>query len=525
MSEAPLFVARGIRKAFPGVQALDGVDFEVRAGEIHALLGVNGAGKSTLVKVMSGAYAPDGGELLLRGQRFAPRTTAEAMRQGIVVVYQERTLIPHLSAAQNILLGSEPTRFGVVDERSILATAQALAHQLGVRLDLRQEVRRLGAGERQLVDILRVLHSRPVVLILDEPTAALSQSETARLFTILRGFRAQGIGIVFVSHRLDEVFALCDRVTVLRDGRVISSTAISAITKREVIRLMVNREVELEGIAPRAAVVGEPLLELRGLSGAGFREVSLALHPGEVVGLGGAVGAGCTALLETIVGHRRRQDGRVLLRGREVSFASPAQAAAQGVVLLPEKRSEKGLIEQLSLRENLTLPSLRRFSRLGLIRRRQEAQGAQRVVDRLRVVPPSLGFQVRNLSGGNKQKVVFGKWLLAFEQVQGVAFLFDEPTEGVDVGVKAEMWGIIRELARGGAGVVVASSELEELTALSDRIYVMRAGRLAREVRPGEVSHNDLLRLMLSEETTGEGLAAPGAGPAAGVESHPEGVR
>ncbi|HEY8477580.1 MAG TPA: sugar ABC transporter ATP-binding protein, partial [Chloroflexota bacterium] len=360
-----LFEARHIRKTFPGVQALAGVDFDVRPGEIHALLGVNGAGKSTLVKVISGAYAPDAGEMVLRGQRFAPRSTTEAIQRGVAVVYQERTLIPSLTAAQNVLLGVEPTHLGVLDERRALLLAREIAERLGVDLDLSQEVRKLGAGERQIVDILRVLRGNPALIILDEPTAALTRRETDRLFALLRGFRERGMGVVFVSHRLDEVFAICDRATVLRDGRVVATAPLAELTKRDVVRLMVSEDVATVSTpACGATVDGEVLLQLVGLSGQGFQSVDVEVRRGEVVGLAGAVGAGCTALLETIVGFRQPSGGRIVHRGHGVRLASPADAAARGIVLLPEKRSEKGLIERLSVRVNLALPSLRRFSRL-----------------------------------------------------------------------------------------------------------------------------------------------------------------
>lgn len=499
MSIESLFEVRGVTKTFPGVRALSGVDFRVEAGEIHALLGVNGAGKSTLVKIISGVYPPDSGEMLLDGKLFKPRSVAGAIDNGIAVVYQERTLIPHLTVAENALLGYEPSRLGALNDRKLRADAQELVEKLGIRLDLDQEVRKLGEGERQLVDILRILRGRAKVLILDEPTAALTQTETERLFGVLRRFQEQGMGIVFVSHRLDEVFAITDRITVLRDGKVVNTIRTNAVSKQDLSQLMVNRELALGEHPEQGEVsVGEVLLETRDLSGTGFKDCSLEVKQGEIIGMAGAMGAGRTEILETIGGVRHPEGGTILLRDKEVIFRSPEQAVASGVVLVPEKRAEKGLITRLSVRDNLALPSLRQFSRLGVVVSHKETQSVHSIVEMLSIATPGIGAKVRNLSGGNQQKVVFGKWLLAFQEVQDIIFLFDEPTEGVDVGVKAEMWGIIRDLAQRGASVIVASSELEELMNLSDRIYVMREGRIVEQNYPSETTQERLLHSMLA---------------------------
>lgn len=502
MSTESLFEAREITKSFPGVRALSGVDFQVEPGEIHALVGVNGAGKSTLVKIMSGVYAADNGEMLLDGEAFRPRSVAQAIEHGIAIVYQERTLIPHLTVAENALLGYEPTRLGTLNDRKLRATAQELVERLGVRLDLDQEVRKLGEGERQLVDILRILRGRAKVIILDEPTAALTQTETERLFGVLRRFREQGMGIIFVSHRLDEVFAITDRITVLRDGKVVSTTRTNAITKQDLSQLMVNREIALDDPGEREASTEEILLEARNLSGPGFKDCSFEVKRGEIIGMAGAIGAGRTEVLETIAGVRRPERGTILLRDKEVAPRSPEQAVANGIVLVPEKRAEKGLIDRLSVRDNLALPSLRQFSRFSVVASRREAQSVRGIVERLSIASPGIGAKVRNLSGGNQQKVVFGKWLLTFQEVRDVVFLLDEPTEGVDVGVRAEMWGIIRDLARRGAGVIVASSELEELMHLSDRIYVMREGRIVGHSRTRETTQEEVLHSMLATVET-----------------------
>lgn len=502
MSDAgPLFEVVGISKAYPGVQALDHVDFDLMAGEIHALVGVNGAGKSTLVKIMVGAERPDGGTMRLRGRELRPRSTLEAMSHGIAAVHQERTLVPHLTVPENIFLGDEPGRLGVINNAEMKAKALELIRRFGIDLPLNTEALFLGAGERQLVDILKALRAHPSVLILDEPTAALSKSEAERLFITMRNLAAEGIGIVFVSHRLDEIFNLADRITVLRDGRRVATKAVSAVSQNEVIRLMVNRDVTYESVCITDRQGGEVLLELIDFSGERFENVSFCVHAGEVVGLAGVVGAGRTELLETIIGFRPVRRGLLKLRGAEARFRSPEQAVEQGIWLVPEKRTEKGLLEPLTVRENIVLPSLKRFTHIGVVSQAEESRAAQNIVNTLRIVTAGLDFKARNLSGGNKQKVVFGKWLLAAQDVRGKIFLFDEPTEGVDVGVKAEMWVLIRDLAARGAGVIVAASEMEELMYLSDTIVALRGGQVVGQVSRAEADHEKLLNWMMADAT------------------------
>lgn len=504
----PLLEMRNIRKSYRGVQALRGVDFTLLTGEIHAIVGANGAGKSTLAKIICGALQPDGGVMFLKGERVQFRTVAEAIRAGVVAVYQERTLIPHLTGAENMLLGQEPAAWGVLDDRALRTVAAALLARLGLSLDLDRPVKELGDGERQLIDILKALRGAPSVIVLDEPTASLSRPETERLFALLQTFKARGIGTVFVSHRLDEVFATADRVTVLRDGLRVATETRGATSKRDVIRMMVNRDVSAErgfrGILDGAP----PLLELRAFTDERFRDVNLVVRKSEVVGLAGVIGAGRTELLEAIVGFRRHRSGELWLRGRRTRIRAPLEAIARGLALVPEKRAEKALFERMTVRENLAAPALRRFAPVLVVDSRLEVAAVRRVVEALRIVTPHLELPVRQLSGGNKQKIAFGKWLLGGEEVEDRIFLFDEPTEGVDVGVKAEMWEIILDLARRGAGVLLASSELEELTYLCHRIYVMRHGRIVGEGHPNGLGHARLLRLMLTDERGQDTMAA-----------------
>lgn len=528
VATTPVLQLKGIYKAYPGVQALKGVDFEVAAGEVHALVGANGAGKSTLVKVIGGSVSPDAGTLHFKGHPVALASSADGIRLGIIVVHQERTLIPHLTGAENILLGHEPGRLGIIHARLLREQALALSRQFQLEVPLEIPVQRLGEGERQLIDLLKALSRRPAVLVLDEPTAALSIAETERLFALIARLKASGIGILFVSHRLDEVFRIADRITVLRDGVVAGTGVARELTPRDVVRLMVNRDLEqyerrtlpaagtpAPGATGAYRAAGVPLLETVSLSGQRFSGVSIRVYPGEVVGLAGIVGSGRTELLETLVGFRPASGGSLRLEGRSVSIRSPRHAVALGLALVPERRSEKSLFERLVLRENLSMPVLRRFSRRGIVRRRAEVEATGRIVQTLRIVAPGPEVQVRNLSGGNKQKVSFGKWLVAGDGQSGERrlFLFDEPTEGVDVSAKVEIWGIIRELAHSGAGVLFASSELDEVVALSDRVYVMRAGRVVREVTGAQIDQHYLLHWMLGVED--EEVPAP-AGPLTG---------
>ncbi len=487
----------GLSKSYPGVTALDNVDFALCSGEIHALLGVNGAGKSTLVKIICGAEAADAGVMKLRDQELRPRNTAEAMRHGIVVVYQERTLIPHFTVAENILLGVEPVRVGMIKRRDLLRQAETLLQRLQVNLNLNTEVINLGAGQQQLVDIVRALRSEPQVMVLDEPTAALSHAETAHLFDLLRQFKKQGIGIIFVSHRLDEVFEISDSVTILRDGRVVSTGPISEYTPARVTHDIVGRNVPTLN-SDLNTTGGPVLLETQGLSGPGFSDVDLRLAAGEVVGLAGVVGAGRTEVLETLVGFRRSEQGTLLLQNRPVKITSPENAIRHGIILVPDKRIEKGLLNRMTVLENLSVSSLRRYStRLGWIRGRKMHDAASSVVDKLRIMTPSLNTAVQSLSGGNKQKVVFGKWLASSDDVKGKIFMFDEPTEGVDIGARADMWVIIRNLASQGAAVLVTSSDIDELMAISDRLYVMRQGLVLSEGCKQDFTHDSILQLMM----------------------------
>lgn len=498
-----LLEARDIVKTYPGVRALDHVDFTLERAQIHALVGMNGAGKSTLVKIIAGAEKPDRGSIFLDGQPLHLSHARDASQHGIVVVHQERTLIRHLSVAENILLGIEPSQLGIINNQLLRQRARELLESLGISdLDIDADVEKLGAGQQQLVDIARALRTSPKAIVLDEPTASLSAGETEHLFDTLRRFKERDVGIIFVSHHLDEVFEIADHITILRDGKVVSTGPIAAYKPEDVPRLIVGREIA-ETSSEYVDASGKPvLLEVRNLSGEGFYEVSLEVHAGEVVGLAGVVGAGRTELLESLVGYRSVRNGTILVRGEPKRIHTPQQAIQYGLILVPEKRMEKGLLMRLDVLENLTAACLPQYSPGGIVSERGLQQVANDVVRRLSIVTPSLRTNVGNLSGGNKQKVVFGKWLAASEDVGEKIFLLDEPTEGIDVGTRAEMWNIIRRLAAQGAGVVVATSDLEELMVLADRIYIMRAGTVVSSGKRADFTQELVLQHMLGATET-----------------------
>jgi len=493
-----LLEARDIVKTYPGVRALDHVDFTIERAQIHALVGMNGAGKSTLVKIIAGVEKPDHGSIFLEGQPLHLSHARDASQYGIVVVHQERTLIRHLSVAENILLGIEPSQLGIINNQLLRQRARELLESLGISdLDIDADVEKLGAGKQQLVDIARALRTSPKVIVLDEPTASLSAGETEHLFDTLRQFKERDVGIIFVSHHLDEVFEIADHITILRDGKVVSTGAITAYKPEDVPRLIVGHEIA-ETTSDYVDATGKSvLLEVQHLWGEGFYDVSLKVHAGEVVGLAGVVGAGRTELLESLVGYRDVRSGTILIKGEPKRIRTPQQAIRNGLILVPEKRMEKGLLMRLDVLENLTVACLPHHSPGGIVSERGLRQTASDIVKRLGIVTPSLRTNIGNLSGGNKQKVVFGKWLAASADVQGKIFLLDEPTEGIDVGARAEMWNIIRRLAAQGAGVVVATSDLEELMVLADRIYIMRAGRVVCSGRRPDFTQETVLQHML----------------------------
>jgi len=494
----PLLEMRGIRKRYPGVLALDDVSLDVRAGEVHALVGENGAGKSTLMKVLAGAESRDAGEILLRGEPIAIATPQDALNLGINVIYQEFNLVPHLSVAENIYLGREPGAAmpGFINFRRLYDGAQETMASLGVSVDVHQEVGRLSVAQQQMVEIARATSRNSTVIVMDEPSATLTEHELQNLFALIRELQGRGVGVVYISHRLEEIFTIADRVTVLRDGRKVATLPVADTDRNELIRLMVGRELK-ESIPKRPAEIGEVLLQARGLTREGaFRDVSFEVRRGEVLGIGGLIGAGRTEVARALFGADRLDAGEVLWQGKPVRFRSPRDAIAAGIGLVPEDRKTLGLILNMVVRENITLAHLDLLSLLGFVKRRQEGVVAREYIDSLGIRTPSGEQEVRNLSGGNQQKVVLAKWLFTNSQL----LILDEPTRGIDVGSKVEIYELMNDLTARGSAVLMISSELPELLGMSDRILVMHEGRLAGELSAAEATQEAVMHLATGGE-------------------------
>ncbi|MFL6057537.1 MAG: sugar ABC transporter ATP-binding protein [Rubrobacteraceae bacterium] len=481
---------RGITKRFPGVTALDGVDFELEKGEVHVILGENGAGKSTLIKMLSGAYHPDEGEILLDGQRVEISSAAVAQSKGISTIYQEFNLVPQLTVAENIFLGRQPRWFGIVDRRQMRDEARGLLERIKVRVGLDDPVSTLGVAQRQMVEIAKALSLDARILIMDEPTASLSGQEVERLFEIVRGLKEEEVGVIFISHHLEEVTEIGDRVTVLRDGKMVGQVP-ATTDHQELVRMMVGRSIE-DQFPRRRPGVGEVLLEVKELSREGvLHDISFQVRAGEVVGIAGIVGAGRTELARAIFGADPLDSGEVWVEGRRIERFDPREAKHSGIGFITEDRQGQGIVPPLSVAENLALASLGRYTTAGLVNRKEQRSLAQKMIEELNIRTPSLEQEIRYLSGGNQQKVVIGKWLLADSKV----LIMDEPTRGIDVGAKVEIYELMNELTEEGAGILMISSDLPEVLGMSDRILVMAGGRITGELSREEASQENVMTL------------------------------
>lgn len=495
-SAVPLLEVRGVSRAYPGVQALDRVDLVVRAGEVHALVGENGAGKSTLSRIIAGIEPADTGVMLLEGAPYAPRDRRHAAACGVRIVLQELNLIPTLSVAENLFLENLPRRRGWVDYRRLHAeAAQALA-AVGLRgLAPGVPVGELGVGRQQLVEVAAGLAHACRLLILDEPTAALTDAERDLLFARLARLRASGVGVIYISHRLEEIRQVADRVTVLRDGRVAAGAPVAEVSREQIIRWMVGRDLR-EVYPPRTGSPGEVILEVRGLRrGEAVRGVSFSVRRGEILGFAGLMGAGRTELVRALFGADRADAGEVRLRSavRPLRFRSPAAAVRHGLALLTENRKEEGLLLPLGVRANTTLARLRAVARCGWLRPRAETAAAGRLAEQLAVRCRSLEQPVRELSGGNQQKVVMARWLHRDSDI----LIVDEPTRGIDVGARQEVHRCLDRLAAAGKAILMISSDLDELLGLCDRIAVVAAGRIVAEFARGAWSREAILTAAL----------------------------
>ncbi len=504
-----------IVKTFPGVRALDGVRLSVRAGEVHCLLGQNGAGKSTLIKVLSGAHQPDSGRIEWHGRDVSFGDPSAAMKAGIATIYQELDLVDGLTVADNVYLGNEPHRFGFVHRGQMRRQASEVLARLGHgEIPVTREVAKLPSAAKQIVSMARALSRRARLLVMDEPSAVLAHDEVANLFRVVRELTAAGIAVIYITHRLDEIREIGDRVTVLKDGRP-SAVDLDAKTTptSELVATMTGRAIEyvFPNRPERAASRdGTPLIEVAGLSLAGaFQDVSFTVHKGEIVGIAGLVGSGRSELLETVYGARRATAGTVRVDGESVPPGRVGAAVRRGLGLAPEERKAQALVLEDPVFRNLTLATFTRFARAGFTSAPAERTAANRVAQELAVRPAGVTRPVRTLSGGNQQKVVVGRWLLGGTRL----LLLDEPTRGVDVGARAELYQVIRRLADQGVGVLLVSSEVPEVLGLADRVLVMREGRLIHEAAAGELDEHDVLHMIMAGSLLEGATALEGTNP------------
>lgn len=499
----PLIRITELCKSYGGVHALAGVTLDIRAGEVHALCGENGAGKSTLIKVLSGVAAPDSGAVLLDGQPLPLGDVPATEARGVAVVHQESTVFPDLDAVDNLFVGREVRKWGgwLLDRAAMRRQTRALLARLGERIDPSRPVGELPVAQRQMIAMARALSRDCRLLIMDEPTASLSARETAVLLNLVRQFRSQGVSVLYVSHRLEEVFQVADRVTVLRDGQLVGTRETGGIDAGELIRMMVGREAaELVGRHEHAGTIGEAVLRVDGLTRTGaFRDITFAVRAGEVVGLAGLVGAGRSEVARAVFGIDDYDAGTVTVGGESVPRGSVAAAMARGVALVPEDRQHEGLVLPMRVGANLTLAVLASLARGGLIRRSRERELAEEQIRSLSIRTAGAGVAAETLSGGNQQKVVLGKWLATRPKV----LILDEPTRGVDVGAKAQLHRLIRQLAGEGLATLMISSELPEVLSISDRILVMREGRIAGELAGGTATPEQVLALALPDGREG----------------------
>jgi rhamnose transport system ATP-binding protein len=486
---------KGITKIFPGVKALDQVHFTLRKGEVHALMGENGAGKSTFIKVITGVHKADEGELLLDGKKTVWKNPLEAAVSGIAAVYQHPTSYPDLTVTENIFMGHEIVKNGIIQWQQMNLAASQLLKELGADFNSTDEMGALSVARQQMVEIAKALSAHARIIILDEPTAALTQNESEELYRIVDKLKADGVSIIFISHRFEDMYRLADRVTVFRDSRYIGTYETRGITNGELIKAMVGRE--LNDLFPKPAVsIGTEVLCVKNMSRTGyFKDISFSIHQGEILGLTGLVGAGRTEVAECICGITRPDHGGITLEGKTISIRKPADAIKNGIILLPEDRQKEGLIMEWGLGWNVTLPTLKKFSSYGLSNEKMEQEAAKQLLEEVDTKAVTIYDPASSLSGGNQQKVVVAK---ALGQKMKVVIM-DEPTKGVDVGAKAEIYQIMGELAKKGYAILLISSEMPEILGMCDRILVMCEGRISGELAAGEVSQENILKYAMKK--------------------------
>lgn len=487
---------KNIVKKYPGVLALNDVSISFQEGEVHALVGENGAGKSTLIKTATGAIAPTSGSIVVNGTEYTSFTPIISRENGIAVIYQEFNLVNDLSVAENVFLGNLPKKNGMVDQNCMVEESRKIFERLGITIDTRKTVRELTTGYQQLVEIAKALSCNTKILIMDEPSASLTTNEVEMLFKIVKQLQKEGVTIIYISHRLDEIFEISDRVSVLRDGQMIKTMNTADTNRQELISLMVGRD--LKETFPRLAedLKHEVVMEIEQLSGPGVKNVSMQIRRGEILGLGGLIGAGRTETAQIICGVSKKTGGKISYNGKEISPGSPKEAINMGIALAPEDRKKQGVMLHMSIAENIVFPSHDQISRFGILNKLKAGAIVSKYKDALRIKAPSVQQLVRNLSGGNQQKVVLAKWLAKSPDV----IILDEPTRGIDVGAKQEIYNIMKELAEAGKAVVMISSDMEELLGMSSRIIVFCEGRTVGELKQEEFSQESVLTMASAVE-------------------------
>ncbi|MCS6836608.1 MAG: sugar ABC transporter ATP-binding protein [Anaerolineae bacterium] len=489
-SSTPFLELKSISKAFPGVRALHEVSMAIQAGQVHALVGENGAGKSTLLRILCGVYQPDSGSIFINGTPISFNGPKSAVRAGIAMIHQELQLIPELNATQNIFLG-QPLSVGGVFKRENAMRQQArdILATLNVTLDMDSPVKRLSVAHRQLIEIARALLGQARIIAMDEPTSSLTPREFEVLLRVIGDLRAKGVGIIYVSHRLNEVFQVADVATVLRDGEKVADVALTDVSERDIVALMVGRDLHQQQHKSHRST--DCLLRVENVSwGKRVHEVSFDLHRGEILGIAGLVGSGRTELMHLIAGLRRPTSGQILLGGQITQFSSPRQAIRQGIGMLPEDRKGQGIVPMCSVATNVTLPTIGRYAPLGLVRSGQRRQAVHKVAQEVNLRPLNVDREIRNFSGGNQQKAILARWLNA----ESAILIFDEPTRGIDVGAKQEIYALMEALAERGKAILMVSSELPEILRLSDRVLVMRAGRAVALLERHELNEATIMQ-------------------------------
>lgn len=486
-----LLQMKNIHKTFPGVYALKAVDFELRAGEVHAILGENGAGKSTLIKILGGIYSADQGEIYIEGKKVEIREVTDAQKYGIAIIHQELVLVPYMTVAENIFLGREPMKGGFVNSAKMHEDAQRLIDSYGININAKSMVRDLTIAQQQLVEIIKAISYNSKILVMDEPTSSISEKEVKFLFETMRNLTAKGVGIIYISHRMSELAEICDRVTVMRDGSYIGTRVVKETTSDELISMMVGRELK-NYYTRDFKKDGEVILKCENISDRKMvKGVSFEVRKGEIVGFSGLIGAGRSEVMKCLFGLTKEYTGVIYIEGKKAEIRSPSDAIKHGIALVPEDRKLEGLFQMQSVRFNSTIAVLRKFIKGISVNRKKEEEITQKYIDRMSTKTPSMEQAIGKLSGGNQQKVMIGRWLATSPKI----LILDEPTRGVDVGAKSEIYAIMNDLAKSGMAIIMISSEMPELINMSDRIYVMCEGRITGCLSHEEVTQEKIMKL------------------------------